>query len=63
MQNLMRLAGTKRGFPFSKTTSKLYNFSVGICKCVLNMAAISRDKIPAIGLTVIYEPEGEANLE
>ncbi|KAK4650756.1 hypothetical protein QC762_0113320 [Podospora pseudocomata] len=27
------------------------------------MAAISRDKIPAIGLTVIYEPEGEANLD
>ncbi|KAK4668766.1 uncharacterized protein QC764_710370 [Podospora pseudoanserina] len=27
------------------------------------MAAISRDKIPAIGLTVIHEPEGEANLD
>ncbi|KAK0668621.1 ankyrin repeat-containing domain protein [Cercophora samala] len=27
------------------------------------MAALSRDKIPATGLTVIHEPEGEANLD
>lgn len=53
----------KWGFLFLKIIFEFYNFFVGICKCVFNMVVIFRDKIFVIGLIVIYEFEGEVNLE